>query len=288
MLNWFRRQKNWFLSLYRANSTNYNKFIIIGKSRSGTTFLQTLLSSHNQIISHDEVFHLFLRRRNNDIYAIINDPIGYINGKIYRSYRENVKAVGYKMVYRQIGSDNVFLRKMETKDITAKTKETREKFFLFIQANFDLTKARQRFADYLTNLVNDHSIKVIHVKRRNKLETFLSWKLACRSGVWDSNQGSYLSGPTHLDFKECLRFFEETDALEKKYASLFQDHEIIQVFYEDMIKDTNNSLRKIQSFLGVEYEPPNSPLKKQNKLRTPEAISNYLELKEKFKDTKWC
>ncbi len=101
VLNWFRRQKTWFLPPRRVvNSTDYSRFIIIGIARSGTTYLQTLLSSHNQIISHGEVFHL-LRQGRVDLHDIVRNPIEYINREIYRPHPEHIKAVVYKMVYRE-------------------------------------------------------------------------------------------------------------------------------------------------------------------------------------------
>jgi LPS sulfotransferase NodH len=287
MLNWFRRPKTWFLPRCRVvNSTDYSRFIVIGMARSGTTYLQTLLSSHDQVVSYGEVFHLLAKRRV-DLFEITRNPTEYVNREIYKPHPEHIKAVGYKMVYTEMGSGNIFLREMETRDVAANTKERRERFSLFMQTNFDLVKVRQRFADHLTYLENDPNIKVIHVRRRNRLEILLSTKLASRSGVWRSTSGSYLRGPIHLDFEECLRFFEETDTLENRYASLFRDHRVIQVFYEEMIGDTSSSLEEVQSFLGVEHKLLSSPLRKQNKLRAPDAISNYFELREEFRDTKW-
>ena len=269
-----------------VKSAHYNKFIIIGNARTGTTYLETLLRSHPQIVSRGEVFHL-LAKQKNGLTGIINDPIGYVNKFVFKPYPPQIKAAGYKIVYSQLGADNVFLRKMDTTDVSPKTKEKRDAFSLFMQTNFDLIRARQRFADYLVHLEHDRDVKVIHLKRRNKLETLLSKKLASRSGAWNSLAGSYLSGPIYLDFKECLEFFKAIDSLEKKYDSLFQNHDLIEIFYDDLIKNTHEQLTTIQAFLCVSHEYLNSPLKKQNTLRASEAISNYFKLKEMFEDTEW-
>ncbi len=267
----------------------YNKFILIGQARTGTTYLQTLLDSHRQIVSCGEVFHLLVKQRHDPVGLdeIINDPIGYINKHVYGSYPGHVRAVGHKLLYSQIGSDSAFLKEMETDDVAPSTKKRRERFSRFMRAKYDLAEARRRFAGYLEYLKDSLEFRVIHLVRANKLETFLSERLASKSGTWTSSSGPYLPGATHLDPKACLEFFERVDALEREYDSLFGEHELLELSYEELVRDAGSSLGMVQDFLGVERTALSSPLKKQNRFRVSDAISNYSELKESLEGTKW-
>ena len=44
---------------------------------------------------------------------MVNDPIKYVEETVYRPYPDHIKAVGYKMVYSEIGGDNIFLQTMD-------------------------------------------------------------------------------------------------------------------------------------------------------------------------------
>ena len=251
--------------------------------------MQSLLHSHDQVISYGEVFHLLALQRNNldVLYDVVNNPTEYIKKRIYRPYPDTTRAVGYKMVYQEIGSDNVFLREMNTKDVSVTIKERREAFSRFMRNNFDLETLRQRFSDYLDDLESDRSVKVIHLKRVNKLKSLCSKKMALKSGVWSSRKDESPLEPIHLNYLECLNYFQDTDGLEKKYDSLFRNHQTVEITFEELLSDLDSVQEKLQNFLGLTYDELSSPLKKLNKCTLRETISNYSALKDKFENSPW-
>ncbi|MGR9098971.1 MAG: sulfotransferase [Gammaproteobacteria bacterium] len=270
----------------------YHKYLVLGNGRTGTTLLHTLLNSHPQIVSHGEVLHLLVRHKNKlygDLQALIHHPIGYFNENIYGDFPDRIKAVGFKLIYKQIGGQSVFLHKMDVRDAGEGIKASRENFSRYMERHFNLNEVRSRFDELVDWLRKDSEIKVIHLKRKNKLHTVLSEKLACRSGIWNSlNAGdAYAPQPIDLDYDECLNSFREIDAWEKKGDRLFQHHETMEIFYEDLIKNTEFISMEIQGFLGVDYQALYSPLKKLNNSDASKIISNFSSLAAHFKNTEW-
>ncbi|NEQ73522.1 MAG: sulfotransferase [Okeania sp. SIO2C9] len=90
-----------------------------------------------------------------------------------------------------------------------------------------------------------------------------------------------------LDYDDCLKQFEETKKWEEEYDSFFNKHQKIEVIYEKLVQDTVQETRRMQDFLGVKPQKLYSLTLKQNQGTLSERISNYYELKEKFKDSPW-
>lgn len=276
------RRLQWF-----RYSTDYNKFVIIGQARSGTTYLQTSLDSHPRIVSRGEVFNLPSKSKH-ALHELVSDPVAYIDKRIFRPFPDRVGAVGFKMVYDQIGEDNLSAQKFEAGDRSEHIKIKLDALYRYLQENYDVEEVKQRLAGFLIHLKNDPTIRIIHAKRRNKLETLVSEKLARRTGVWNSTQGAYGSGLIRIDREECMAFFQTVDALERHYAALFRHHPMVEVYYETAIADPESTLGTIQDFLGVERQTLTTPLEKQNRRTPQEVVENYSELQDYFKHTEWA
>ncbi|MDY7003351.1 MAG: hypothetical protein SWX82_05120 [Cyanobacteriota bacterium] len=85
-----------------------------------------------------------------------------------------------------------------------------------------------------------------------------------------------------LDYDDCLKLFAETKKWQEEYDSFFNEHQKIEVIYENLVQKTLQETKQIQQFLGVKLQRLYSLTLKQNKGTLPEIISNYYELKEKF------
>lgn len=263
----------------------YNKFLIIGSARTGTTFLQTLLASHDQISSHGEIFHLIANKQR--LVEIVTDPIQYMKRSVFGSYPEYIKAVGFKGLYQELGSDNVFLGDMGIKNVSPDVASRRSNFMTYRDSVLDINQARRGMDAVLKYLSDDKEIRIIHLKRLNKLSTLLSNKLAEQSDVWTSESGSYLSKTVKLDLGECHRFFRNIEEREGRYDRLFQEHPVLQITYESIIADTDNESKKIQEFLGVDYHVMQTLLRRQNRAHVSKIIENFNELKYEFSSTPW-
>ncbi len=268
------------------NPAPYTRFVILGAGRSGTTFLQSLLSSHPDIVCFGEIFHL-LSRRGHDLDEIVRDPIGYVSNTVYRAYPGQTRAVGYKMIYTQLGAGSFFLSEMDTAHVSLATQKKRDDFSAFMAATYDLAEVRERFAAFADFIRADRDLRVIHIQRANKLAMFLSLRLAGLTGAWNSMAGESVNHSVILDPADCERFFTATEEREGACGELFADHPVLVVSYDDLAGDTKSCMAGVQEFLGVQEARLHSPLKKQGQRNVADAISNFAELKAHFSGTRW-
>jgi LPS sulfotransferase NodH len=263
----------------------HSNFIIIARPRTGSSYLRELLNSHSQLICNYEIFNLLILKKY-DLNRLLDNPIKYVDKK-FETKNVNIKSVGFKLLDTHIGENSCFLRQNYLNCINKDILKKRKKLISYVNNNSDLSSLARKLNNLLAYLIKSNEIKIIHLKRRNKLEMMLSAKLASLSNSWNSRAGQYQSRPILLDYNDCLRFFEGTIKREGEYGNFFKEHPKIEIFYEDLIKNKKLVLDKIQDFLGVEKQELYSHLKKQNTRKLSESIFNFKELKEKFKNTEY-
>jgi LPS sulfotransferase NodH len=241
---------------------DYQQFIILGQERTGSSFLQSMLNSHRQIVTFGEIYQRFdaicwdYRGYRRDLpksrlFAFQNDPIGFLETHVFSKFPRHIAAVGFKLFY---------------------------------------THARHPQQKTLWSYLRDHQdIKIIHIKRRNVLRTYLSLETAKKMHKWRDVTGTAVKEQTSiaLDYEGCLAKFIDTKKQELKYDLFFDDHEKIEIFYEELAPGYQREMRHIQQFLGVEHQDVSPATHKQARLPLSDAILNYDELKARFRGTSW-
>ena len=141
-------------------------------------------------------------------------------------------------------------------------------------------------------LQNLDDLHIIHLKRKNILRTLLSRRIA---GITDAyrydlqKQGKNGRKKTCRFSEDELRAgFEQTRNWEIKFAKLFSNRSMIDVYYEDLVCNPNLEFNKIADMLKIKSYSPRTYLKKQNPEKAIELIENYTTLKAKFSDTQWA
>ena len=238
--------------------SDYTRYIILGRSRTGSNFLRGLMNTHPQIISFGEIFMNFDKGWGLPAYPrtqkwdllLKNDPVRFLEEKIFIKAPGNVRAVGFKIFYYH-----------------AKNPEWQSVWsYLLAQKN----------------------IKVIHLKRRNILKTHLSLQRAERSRQWvDKRETNDKHEPITLHYDDCAKAFAETRDMEQEYGAMFSDHDCMDVYYEDLAKNTSVEMARVQAFLGVDQEKLEPLTYKQTKAPIAQLIANYSELKQQFSDSPW-
>jgi LPS sulfotransferase NodH len=238
----------------------YTRFLIIGRSRTGSTLLLRSLKMHKQAVIYGEVF------RNNTINwqpqfgwvtatlhrNYLGNPISFLDERIFRLQPVAVKAVGFKLFYYHAHDGNL-----------------------------------ENVWDYVKR---DKQLRVIHIKRKNILEAHLSRIVAGYTDTWRLN-GKQSGGeqvPLALSVEECQQAFEETRTQEVEYDAIFADHPTLQMTYEDLSRDFANEMGRVQNFLALDHQPLLPVTTKQSKLPLPSRIANYAELKSSFNGTSWA
>ncbi|MHC4232375.1 MAG: hypothetical protein ACYSTW_07215, partial [Planctomycetota bacterium] len=139
----------------------------------------------------------------------------------------------------------------------------------------------------LDELRNNKRIKIIHLKRRNHLKVLVSAELARLTKEYvkrDPNNESR-EIPITLPPEKCSSFFQKISENEKYFDKCFQSHKILDLYYEDLVSDTENICHKALELLQVEKCDLKSSTLKQSQKPLSERIQNYSELKQYFKDT---
>lgn len=246
-----------------AGPAEYVRFIVVGRSRTGSNLLRSLLNAHSGVETYGEVFrspgrdamdwdHIGVLRQSDRMHRLLlDDPIKFIETRIYRRYPAGIAAVGFKIFYYHAREGNW-----------------------------------QTVWPYLQQQTSHH---VIHMKRRNMLSTHLSRKRAEITDVWVNTSGQ-AEPPVAvtLDYDQCLADFQRTQAWEEAADAAFAGHPKIELFYEDLAQDNDRAMRPVQQFLGLDYQPVAPTIHKQSRQTLAEAIANYDELKERFAGSPWA
>ncbi len=241
-------------------SKNYTKFIILGRSRTGSNFLRGLLNSHPQIITSGEI----LRNPQHidwdcDQYEASEpvlqryqtNPVDFVQQVVFRKFPVSVKAVGFKLFYYHAQTAPFY-----------------------------------QIWEYLQQ---DTAIHIIHIKRKNILKTHLSRAQANRSGSWVNTSGEKEARPPiTLDPASCLQDFEQTRQWETDFDQFFIGHPLKQISYEDLAENYQPVIHDLQSFLNLSPHPVKPQTYKQSAKPLSEQITNYSDLRAHFKDTPWA
>jgi hypothetical protein len=144
------------------------------------------------------------------------------------------------------------------------------------------------FAAVLQALVEDRDLKVIHLRRWNRLKRVVSKIAAVRvHGVYNVTSPS--EKPSLKRFAltpaECQEDFDTVAAWEGQFAETFGNHPKIEVSYEDLVRPGSNQLREVQEFLGLEPRELQTATQKMNPDSLSEIVENYEELRAHFAGT---
>jgi LPS sulfotransferase NodH len=234
-----------------AANPNYTQFIILAQARTGSNFLQFLLDAHKNVFLVHEIFNHRedVRKTIRNVPRILqldDDPVEYVESCVYTDHKKRIKAAGFKLLYYQARNDEW-----------------------------------QEIWDYLRS----PHLKVIHLKRRNLLDRYLSFKLAMRSDVWiafknnTENGASKDKGPIILEARECFEDFRSSVNQQEELDEFFKDQPKLDVIYEDLHSNIMDESRRIQEFLGLKFQDLPPQTNKQQTKKKSEVIANYEELR---------
>ena len=238
---------------------DYQKFVVLARPRTGSNLLVSLLQSHPNLRLFYELFNKSLSNKtfwdfiNYDIDNVYQykeeEPVSFLKKLVYREMPQSVSGVGFKLFYTHARSSN-----------------------------------ENQVWDYLKE---SKDLNIIHLKRKNLLKTHLSEQVALKTQIWVGKKNPSQIYPIELDYNHALEFFNSVKEQEEKHYNFFSDHNIFEVNYEDLVKDIEFYSRKIQGFLKLPYKPLYISTPKQSSIPLSQAISNFMELKEKFDGSPW-
>jgi hypothetical protein len=221
------------------------------------------LNSHSQVVTFGELFRFYdsigwefpeydRHWQGPGLIALMQtDPARFLETKVFRTFPKRVGAVGFKLFYYHAQEDS------------------RRAVWTFLR--------------------NRRDIGVIHLKRNNTLRMILSEKKAFKTDNWTNTTGAEEEPFTAvLDYEECLYRFEHEQRMAEECERVFHDHPRLTLTYEHLSADYREAMTPVLEFLGVKHEPLRPATYKQARQPLAEAIRNYGELKERFRNTPWA
>jgi hypothetical protein len=240
------------------------RFIVLNAARTGSTMLAHMLNSHADVRCHGEVLGPGKGKPGDRLVGVDyatnpdiadrlmlerdNDPQRFLEERVYGD--DSLGAAGFKIKYEELQKPD--------------------------------------FGPILDWLVDERSIKVIHLVRRNRLKRFVSEVTAVRIygsfQLTDAAQRPEAPRFT-LSAEECRADFSKQEGREARFGGLFREHDVFDVGYEDLTDPSGAVLLSIQRFLGVDPVELRTPTLKLNPDRVQEVLENYDELRQAFSGT---
>jgi LPS sulfotransferase NodH len=253
------------------------KFVLLGHKRCGSTLLSISLSCHTNVFMFGEVFNESIEERQR-AYCI-----GLRNCKAAR--RQNITAQNY---YREGDAANFLKRWVYFRNYMDPVAVG---FKMFYEHCRDDVEMRQAWS----YLIAEKDIRVIHLYRRNLLETYLSLTLAMQTNKWARHKGAGGSSrltslePVYLSPKDCEDYFRKLAAEQEETRRNFCGHQMLEISYENNIcRQYQETFDLICDFLAVPKTRTGKQLEKQAVGKPSQQISNYAELKQYFSTTEFA
>jgi len=219
--------------------TNYGKFVVIARARTGSNLLLSLLNNHPQIRALGEKFS---RLGNKNTKLIFNEIFP----------KKSTKTIGFKLFYyHPIDSEDKSIWEI---------------------------------------LKNDTNFKIIHLQRKNVLRTHISELIARKLDLWTDRGRSEIGlvkKKININVDEFYRVLEKNEKHIEKVKNQFQQHKMIDVFYEDLVDNRSKTMERVFDFLNVSNYDSKTDLLKQNPEKMNDLIMNHEELVEKLINSKY-
>jgi LPS sulfotransferase NodH len=126
--------------------------------------------------------------------------------------------------------------------------------------------------------------EVIHLTRANTLRTVVSLDIAFKTGQWTA--GRRRNRPAsdrvvELDSSQLLGRLQGIREAETRTRERFAGRRVLEVVYEDMVRDPSETFGRVGAFLGVDdVDPERIRIRKQNTEPLRRLIANYDEVSE--------
>lgn len=239
-------------------------FLVLGAERTGSNMLVGMLESHEQVKSYGELFNprligddvidgeLPVAAAPSDLLPMRKrDPGAFHRELIRLAAAEGARAVGFKLLYYH-GCINDAL---------------------------------------VDHLASTPDLRVVHLRRRDRLGRWVSHERASQSDSWFAVRGSGSDRPrpvtVTLPLGAMLNDFLLQEQQEERADATFGHLPLMQVCYEDLTAAPQRVADEVLAFLGV---PPRDLEIRSRKTGTADPrqlVENWGELKSSLQRTPW-
>ena len=211
------------------------RFVLLGHARVGSNVLLRSMAMHPEIVVASEVLHYNAAvreeccrgNRRNLLFKDGEDGARFLDERVFAAPgREGIRCCGFKLFYDHA------------------------RFDASVKTAWDYVRSQRE-------------IRIIHLIRRNLLESLISLRIALVTGKWAHRLNS-IGIPTgvppfRIDPADCHEYFNRIVSWENWAASALDDHPLLRIEYEsDTCRDFSGTMDRIFGFLGV--APFDAPL----------------------------
>lgn len=253
------------------------KFVLLAHARSGSTLLTLALREHKSIRMFGELFHIDEEERKRAFHSAKSNVS--TEEQLFRSEQRRSAS------YTETKDGATFLHE----EIFCKNFND-EPFAVGFKLHYNHARDNLKAMTVWDYLSGNKDIYIIHLQRKNLLETILSRRIAFLTDEWERPAGTKGKVVYHdaliLDPITCQSYFDEMVLSRQQILMDFAEHPLLGIEYEkDLYANFSSTIREVQNFLKVPYQPLPQLLEKQAKYGPKEQIANYEELKRFFYGT---
>jgi hypothetical protein len=147
--------------------------------------------------------------------------------------------------------------------------------------------ARTRYPGFWEGL-RDRRVHVVFLKRRNMLRWYLSYCVARATGIWSTDRQAAAPHPkTRICPADCVNTILLDRQYEEAAMAYFVDHPQMEIVYEDLVRNCDEEIVRLQRFLHLEPRTLRPLSVKQERRPLAAAIENFTELRAEWKGTQW-
>ena len=243
------------------------KFVIVSHGRTGSTTLCHAMSMHPDVQAYGEVFHYVTgQHRLGAEPELKQQSSALVNGKVF-THGDDGAEFCRDVIYK---SPNEFGKRI-----------VGFKIFFFHARRSEREYTAWRY------LIDDPSIKVVLLLRKNVFDSYISAERSRHSGVWRVAASGVVpekhQQPISVDARKCKLYMARTVAQIEWGRRAFATHPLLEIHFEDLQRDFQAALNRIFEFLGVEPAPIPMRFEKLNTTPHEEGIVNYNKIRAYFR-----
>jgi LPS sulfotransferase NodH len=263
-----------YTKIHMKNTFGNNRFVIVTTARTGSNLLVRTINRAPKITCYGEIMKQEFRQESSaeqfflQLSEILGLSVQYLEKLQVNNPSEflnlifdskNAGILGFKLFYRH---------------------------------------AREDVRKTIWQGLQEHQeIKIIHLLRRNLLDTYMSLQYAHLTDQWILPTFAYKEKIESLDRYDremlsinprvLLNFFEITSKYIQETKTMFAHHKYLELYYENLDSQYDREIEKAFNFLEVPLIIKEQPTIKQRSKTNRERIKNYQELLGFFKNTDW-
>lgn len=147
--------------------------------------------------------------------------------------------------------------------------------------------------DEWEKFLSHKDFKIIHLTRQNRLRTIVSLDVAFKTGQWTKSNKSLASRPVDkritLDPAHLVQRLAKLEADEQLARSRFAGRPVLEVVYEELVDQPDDTFQKIGEYLGVhDIDPSKIKLTRQNPESLERIIVNYDDVHRVLSNTSYA